>query len=433
MHRPSVRRHLWLRTSMALCGAAVFGLAVAALSDPNPYERKAVVAELPPITLTPPSSGDAAQAYVIREAFRRGETLPAFLERIGAEDGELLDYTSLDAQVRAIQRQLRAHSAATVRLRADGQVDALVLPLVSGERVTIRRSDEGFRLESPDPETAGSPHPFLELRQGVITHSLFATASEIGMPDAIATKLAEIFGTEIDFSRDLREGDSFAVIYETRLDAEGLPQPGEILAAEFTNQGKRHVVLRYAAPGGKSGYYTPDGRVLGTGFLRYPLQFTRVSSNFGKRLHPIKQQWRHHAGTDFAAAPGTPVMAASDGVVKFAGWQNGYGNFVLLEHRSGYATGYGHLKGFKPGLKAGQRVSQGDVIGYVGSTGWATGPHLHYEVRIGGKPHDPLKVALPAPEPLPARELARFRQEAGPLLDKLALLTRAPLEVAAAD
>jgi len=418
---------------MALYGAAVFGLAVAALSDPNPYGRKAVVAELPPITLTPPSSGDAAHAYVIREAFRRGETLPAFLERIGAEDEALLDYTSLDEEVRAIQRQLRAHSTATVRLRADGQVDALVLPLVSGERVTIRRSDEGFRLESPAPETAGSTHPFLELRQGVITHSLFATAAEIGMPDAIATKLAEIFGTEIDFSRDLRVGDSFAVIYETKLDAEGLPQPGEIVAAEFVNQGKRHVVLRYDLPGGKSGYYTPDGRVLGTGFLRYPLRFTRVSSNFGNRFHPIKREWRHHAGTDFAAAPGTPVMAASDGVVKFAGWQNGYGNFVLLEHRSGYATGYGHLKGFEPGLKVGKRVSQGDVIGYVGSTGWATGPHLHYEVRIGGKPYDPLQVALPAPEPLPARELARFRQETGHLLDKLALLSRTPTEVAAAD
>lgn len=222
MHRSTVRRHLWLRTSMALYGAAVFGLAVAALSGPNPYGRKAVVAELPPITLTPPSSGDAAHAYVIREAFRRGETLPAFLERIGAEDEALLDYTSLDEQVRAIQRQLRAHSTATVRLRADGQVDALVLPLVSGERVTIRRSDEGFRLESPAPETAGSTHPFLELRQGVITHSLFATAAEIGMPDAIATKLAEIFGTEIDFSRDLREGGLEATLFEARPQAGGM-------------------------------------------------------------------------------------------------------------------------------------------------------------------------------------------------------------------
>jgi murein DD-endopeptidase MepM/ murein hydrolase activator NlpD len=431
MNRPPLRRRV-LRTTLALYGAAVVGLAVAAFSDQVPYARTPLVTDLPPITLTPPATTDTAQAYVIREAFRRGETLPAFLERIGAEDEGLLDYTSLDEEVRAIQRQLRAHSTATVRLRADGRVDSLILPLVSGARVAIHRADDGFRMAPVGTENDDGT-AFLELRQGVITHSLFATASEIGMPDAVASKLAEIFGTQIDFSRDLRVGDSFAVIYETKLDAEGLPQPGEIVAAEFVNQGKRHVVLRYDLPGGKSGYYTPDGRVLGTGFLRYPLRFTRVSSNFGGRFHPIKREWRHHAGTDFAAPPGTPVMAASDGVVKFAGWQNGYGNFVLLEHRSGYVTGYGHLKGFAPGLKAGKRVSQGDVIGYVGSTGWATGPHLHYEVRINGKPQDPLKIALPAPEPLPARELARFRQETGPLLDKLALLTRTPTEVAAAD
>lgn len=431
MNRPPLRRRV-LRTTLALYGAAVVGLAVAAFSDQVPYARTPLVTDLPPITLTPPAATDTAQAYVIREAFRRGETLPAFLERIGAEDEGLLDYTSLDEEVRAIQRQLRAHSTATVRLRADGRVDSLILPLVSGARVAIHRADDGFRMAPVGTENDDGI-AFLELRQGVITHSLFATASEIGMPDAIASKLAEIFGTQIDFSRDLRVGDSFAVIYETKLDAEGLPQPGEIVAAEFVNQGKRHVVLRYDLPGGKSGYYTPDGRVLGTGFLRYPLRFTRVSSNFGGRFHPIKREWRHHAGTDFAAPPGTPVMAASDGVVKFAGWQNGYGNFVLVEHRSGYVTGYGHLKGFAPGLKAGKRVSQGDVIGYVGSTGWATGPHLHYEVRINGKPQDPLKIALPAPEPLPERELARFRQQTAPLLEKIALLTRTPVEVAAAD
>lgn len=431
MNRPPLRRRV-LRTTLAIYGAAVVGLAVAAFSDQVPYARTPLVTDLPPITLTPPVATDTAQAYVIREAFRRGETLPAFLERIGAEDEGLLDYTSLDEEVRAIQRQLRAHSTATVRLRADGRVDSLILPLVSGARVAIHRADDGFRMAPVGTENDDGI-AFLELRQGVITHSLFATASEIGMPDAIASKLAEIFGTQIDFSRDLRVGDSFAVIYETKLDAEGLPQPGEIVAAEFVNQGKRHVVLRYDLPGGKSGYYTPDGRVLGTGFLRYPLRFTRVSSNFGGRFHPIKREWRHHAGTDFAAPPGTPVMAASDGVVKFAGWQNGYGNFVLVEHRSGYVTGYGHLKGFAPGLKAGKRVSQGDVIGYVGSTGWATGPHLHYEVRINGKPQDPLKIALPAPEPLPERELARFRQQTAPLLEKIALLTRTPVEVAAAD
>jgi murein DD-endopeptidase MepM/ murein hydrolase activator NlpD len=431
MNRPPLRRRV-LRITLALYGAAVVGLAVAAFSDQAPYARTPLVTDLPPITLTPPAATDTAQAYVIREAFRRGETLPAFLERIGAEDEALLDYTSLDEEIRAIQRRLRAYSTATVRLRADGRVDSLILPLVNGERVAIHRADDGFRMAPVGTENDDGS-AFLELRQGVITHSLFATASEIGMPDAVASKLAEIFGTQIDFSRDLREGDSFAVIYETKLDAEGLPQPGNVIAAEFINQGKRHVVLRHETANGKSGYYTPDGRVLGTGFLRYPLKFTRVSSNFGNRFHPIKKEWRRHAGTDFAAPSGTPVMAASDGRVKFAGWQNGYGNFVLIEHRGGYVTGYGHLKGFAKGLKAGQRVSQGDVIGYVGSTGWATGPHLHYEVRIGGKAQDPLKIALPAPEPLPARELARFRQETGPLLEKLALLTRTPLEVAAAD
>jgi murein DD-endopeptidase MepM/ murein hydrolase activator NlpD len=181
-------------------------------------------------------------------------------------------------------------------------------------------------------------------------------------------------------------------------------------------------VVLYRGPSGKEQYYSDDGRSLRQGFLRSPLEFSRVSSSFGRRLHPIHKSWRNHNGTDFAAPTGTPIKATSDGTVEFIGTQNGFGNLIVLRHRNGITTHYAHLNGFAKGLGKGQAVSQGDMIGYVGCTGWCTGPHLHYEVHINKVPKDPMSIALPMADALSPKELAAFQRDTAPLRERFALL-----------
>jgi murein DD-endopeptidase MepM/ murein hydrolase activator NlpD len=309
----------------------------------------------------------------------------------------------------------------TALVRHDGRLTSFSLPVgSSGSRIVLDRSDAGalaLRETQDDAQVT-----MVEMRSGTVEHSLFGATDAAGVPDNVATQMAEIFGTEIDFHADLRKDDRFNVIYEM-LYEEGNPvRAGRILAAEFINQGRRHAVVLHRSPGGKDQYYTDDGRSLRQGFLRSPLEFSRVSSSFGRRLHPIHNKWRSHNGVDFAAPRGTPVKATSDGTVEFAATQRGYGNIVILKHRGNTSTAYAHLNGFARGLKKGQAVGQGDVIGYVGSTGWATGPHLHYEVRIDDRPQDPMRVALPMADTLNARELAAFKRETAPLRQRFALL-----------
>src|SRR5690606_28363930 len=252
--------------------------------------------------------------------------------------------------------------------------------------------------------------------------SLFAAGAEAGMDDAVILELAKVFGYDIDFAQDLRTGDRFSVVYdEVYRDGERL-RGGEVLAATFVNQGRRYSAFRYRFEDGRTAYYDAEGRPMKKSFLRMPIEFARISSRFtSARKHPVLGRVRAHKGVDYAANSGTPIMAAGDGKVFFAGWQNGYGRTIILDHGRGYTTLYGHMSRLGK-YKTGQRVRQGDVIGYVGATGLATGPHLHYEFRVAGVHRDPLKVTLPKPEPLPAQELARFRLQVAPMLAQLELL-----------
>ena len=260
------------------------------------------------------------------------------------------------------------------------------------------------------------------MRQGVIRHSLFAATEAAGLPDNVATQLTNLFGTEIDFHADLRPGDTFGVIYETFPDDHGVPsRPGRILAAEFINRGQRHAVFRHAAASGPE-YYSSTGQSLRSAFLRSPLEFSRVTSSFGRRLHPVLGRWRNHQGVDFGAPTGTPVRATSDGVVSFIGAQGGYGNLVVLRHRGNVSTAYAHMSAFASGLRVGDAVEQGETIGRVGATGRVSGPHLHYEFRINDVAQNPMTVTLPAAAPLAGRELVRFRENTRLLLAQLALL-----------
>ena len=225
----------------------------------------------------------------------------------------------------------------------------------------------------------------------------------------------------MDFHRDLRRGDRFTVVYEMFFHNGRAVKSGRVLGAEFVN-GKRAFRAVYFEGAEGKGYYTPEGKNLRKAFLRSPLEFSRVSSGFGMRQHPIMQSWRAHKGVDYAAPSGTRVRATSDAVVDFAGRQGGYGNMLVLRHHGGITTVYAHLQGFAPGVKKGARVSQGEVVGYVGQTGWATGPHLHYEFRVNNEHRNPLTIAFPAAQPVPAAELAAFRGATGPLAARLDML-----------
>lgn len=239
---------------------------------------------------------------------------------------------------------------------------------------------------------------------GIITSSLFESAQQAGMSDKMTMELAGIFGWDIDFALDIRDGDSFSVIYDDLYLDGKLLHHGDIVAAEFINQGSTYRAVRYTDPKGHSDYYSPDGQSMRKEFLRTPVQFSRISSYFSTgRYHPILHRIRAHKGVDYAAPIGTPVKATGDGKVIFVGRKGGYGNAIVLQHGARYSTLYGHLSHFARGLHRGNHVHQGQIIGYVGMTGLATGPHLHYEFRINGVHRNPLKVRFPDAAPIPAK------------------------------
>jgi murein DD-endopeptidase MepM/ murein hydrolase activator NlpD len=252
---------------------------------------------------------------------------------------------------------------------------------------------------------------------------LFAATDSAGLSDMVALQLAEIFSSEIDFHRDLRPGDRFGVVYEALYNEGEVVRTGRILAAEFTNDRETYRALYFRDNQGRGGYFTPDGRNVRKAFLRSPLEFSRITSGFSQaRLHPVLNVWRAHKGVDYGAPVGTRVRVTADGRVQFVGRQGGYGNLVVVRHNNGYATAYGHLSGFAKGLRPGQRVSQGDIIGFVGKTGLATGPHLHYEFRVGGVHQNPLRFATPPGQPIARDARAAFDETSHTLLERLELI-----------
>ena len=281
----------------------------------------------------------------------------------------------------------------------------------STDSLVISRGEHGF--ESHQLHEANQRQ--IEMRSGEITSSLYGSTDAAGVPDQVASQIAEIFSGEIDFYRDLHRGDRFRVVYETYGHDGMVAHTGRVMAVEFVAGGKVHQAVWYQPHGESGSYYGFDGRSMRRAFLKAPLQFTRISSVFGGREHPILKIWKWHTGVDYAAPTGTPIRATADGVVKFVGQQTGYGNAIELKHQGVYSTLYGHMSAFAHGIKAGQTVTQGQVIGYVGMTGWATGPHLHYEFRIAGVAHDPLHVAMPDSVPIAHDQLASFHAQIAPI------------------
>jgi murein DD-endopeptidase MepM/ murein hydrolase activator NlpD len=299
----------------------------------------------------------------------------------------------------------------------------LTYPLDEARTLQVTRSDSGFEAITLTAEIERRP----TYAMGVIKTSPWEAGVAAGLPEPLIIEMADIFGYDIDFGQDLRVGDRFTVIYEELYkDGEKL-RAGNILAAEFVNMGKAVRAVRYHDRLGNAGYYAPEGQSLRKAFIRTPLDVFRISSRFNlARRHPVLNRIRAHRGTDYAAASGTPVKATGDGRITFMGWKGGYGRVITLKHGSSIETLYAHLSRFRSGLGYGSRVKQGQVIGYVGKTGLATGPHLHYEFRKDGVHRNPEKIAnsLPRAEAMPRQNLEHFRASVGPLLGQLDALNR---------
>jgi murein DD-endopeptidase MepM/ murein hydrolase activator NlpD len=301
-------------------------------------------------------------------------------------------------------------------MHRDGSLVGLERRLDEEQTLKVVRDESGLKADVLHNPLESRPRTL----RAVINSSLFEAVEAAGGHDQTAVALADIFGWDIDFVLDVQPGDSFVVSYQELYQDGVYVKDGPILAASFTNSGKQYRAVRYVDPEGGAHYYTPDGRSMHKAFLRAPLEFTRVSSGFNSaRKHPILNLIRAHKGVDYAAPVGTPVRASGDGRVAYAGPKGGYGNVVEIDHSRGIVTVYGHLSRFARGLHTGEHVNQGSVIAYVGMTGLATGPHLHYEFRINGVFKNPQTVSLPDAGPIEARWRADFLERTAPLLASL--------------
>jgi len=347
--------------------------------------------------------------YVTQERVLRGDTVAALFDRLGISDPRSLEWLKADATGRQIFRQLVP--GRTLQAETGASRELLALRYFTGptKLIEVSRNADGS-LSSRQRAVADVPR--VVYKTATIRSSLFAATDAAGIPDAVAMQIARVFATDVDFHSDLRKGDTFSVVYEMVYESGELVGPGRILAARFVNDGRTYDAVLFHDEEGNDTYYSLDGTNRAKAFLRSPVEFSRISSGFGARFHPIFNNWRAHTGVDFAAPKGTRVLAAADGTVVSAGKRGGYGNAIELRHGGGITTLYGHLSAFAPGVRSGAHVHQGEVIGYVGMTGWATGPHLHYEYRVGGMFQDPLRVALPKADPVPAKLRAQFQQVA---------------------
>lgn len=298
----------------------------------------------------------------------------------------------------------------------DGEIRSLTRQINETATLSVTRADDGFNasivenpLETEERKLAGT-----------VDSSLYLAVNEAGGTDRLAVSLADVFKYDIDFVNSVQPGDSFVVAYQQQWQDGEFVRDGEILAAEFVNAGKAYRAVRYVGPNGRADYYSPDGRPVRKAFLRYPVDYGRISSGYNlARRHPILNRVRAHRGIDFAAPAGTPIKAAGAGRVVSRGWNGGYGNAVVLAHAGGVTTLYGHMSRYASGLSVGDRVAQGEVIGYVGRTGLATAPHVHYEYRVNGVHKNPARVTVPKADPIPASQMADFKAQTAPLLARL--------------
>ncbi|WP_049622955.1 OapA family protein [Frateuria defendens] len=403
-------RERWILAGTALLITLLSGFILPAWASAMRPDPVAPAHALLPLAL-PKAPTASMQAPTVEDwhivQVQPGQTLSDIFQSQGLSLTDLQHVMDTVGKAGGSLHNIRPHQEFDFLLGADGSLRGIRFDKDDASRAVVRFDESKSTLTMETRDLEQREH----MAHGTINSSLYAAGAQAGMSPAMVGKLAELFKYDVDFVQDLRVGDSFTVVYNDVYRDGSYFAEGDIVAAEFVNQGQRYTAYRFKKEDGSYGWFSEDGRPIQKSFLRIPVDFTRISSQFSvARFHPILGRMRAHKGVDYAAPTGTPIHAAGDGVIKFKGWMNGYGNFVVIQHNGSISTAYGHMSRFGS-ERIGQHVSQGQVIGYVGMTGLATGPHLHYEFRVDGAQRDPQKMTLPKPEPLPAVQLARFKQQ----------------------
>jgi murein DD-endopeptidase MepM/ murein hydrolase activator NlpD len=382
-----------------------------AIDDSSPAEA----AEMLQSALADPLPAPQASEWVALTV-KPGQTLSEIFEGQGLGYSEAIAVIRLSRDAARL-KSLRTGDKLSLRVSPENRLEELRFELDETDTLQIRRTAD-------DQLEAITIAAELEARQtqasGVIENSLFLDGQRAGLSNRLLMQMAEMFGYDIDFALDLRLGDHFAVVFEELYKNGEKVRDGDIVAAEFVNRGRSVRAVRYVDADGNVAYYTPEGESLRKAFTRTPVDFARVSSGFNlRRRHPILNTIRAHKGVDYAAASGTPIKATGDGSVEFVGVKGGYGRVIILKHGSAYTTLYAHMSRYRSGLRVGSRIRQGQVIGYVGSSGLATAPHLHYEFRMNGVHKNPMTIALPRANPLPRTVATRWRADTANVVAQL--------------
>ncbi|MBF0426271.1 MAG: peptidoglycan DD-metalloendopeptidase family protein [Magnetococcales bacterium] len=408
-----------------------------AQAAPGPVAANQNAAPAPTETSTPHNKANHALLAQMQHTFksahrtvkdfvRDGDHLAAILGRNEVDQATTREVADAARPVYDLAHHLQPGKGFRLAFGSDGELTALSYPVSDEETFLLTRDDNNQFV--PKMVERKLEHRLRSV-SSIVNGSLFVAARKVGLSQQMGIKLANLFEWDVDFARDIRAGDRFTVLYEEYLENGRPVRDGEILAAEFINQGHAYRVIRYTDPSGRTGYFDPDGQNVQKMFIRAPVDFSRITSQFSmKRKHPIFGFTRAHKGVDYGAPVGTLVRAAGDGVVMSLGRKSSYGNLVVIRHNTKYSTGYAHLAGFVSGLHVGSRVRQGQVIGQVGMTGVTTGPHLHYEVRLNGEAINPLSIQSPAANPVASRHMADFRNRSKQLV---ALLDRSETMIAA--
>lgn len=419
---PRSARRIVLAASVCVVGLAILvsreSIAKRDLSTPN-FSEDVAVAEA--VAYEQAIQGAVSDPLVVPEAsewssvrIEPGETLSTVFESEGLDTAQWMSILELGPDARQLKR-IKAGDTLEIRKSGDDLLE-LRYELDDLRTLHVERVGDHFEANTLTADLARSTRTIT----GTIDSSLFIAGQKAGLPVRMVMELAELFRYDIDFALDLRDGDRFTVVME-ELYKDGVKlRDGDMLAAEFVNQGKVHRAVRFKDGEGRSAFYTPDGQSLRKAFFRTPLDVVRVSSPFNlRRRHPILNTIRAHKGVDYAASSGTPIKATGDGKVAFIGNKGGYGRVVILQHGQQYETLYAHMSRFRAGMKAGTKVKQGQVIGYVGASGLATAPHLHYEFRVNGVHKNPVNIVMPRANPIARQQLPKFQAQIVPLIAQI--------------
>ncbi len=358
---------------------------------------------------------DSWQTIIIKS----GDTLASIFTRNGLPASTTHNIATLNEQTRAL-RYIKPGQKIHLLLDDENKLRQMKYePDITRTMLIQRKEDQSFSSQITNYKLDAFP----VYREGVIESSLFEAAAKSDIPENVIMDLAGIFGWDIDFSLDIRKGDRFGIVYNELYKDDVKIRNGRILAAEFINDGKIYRAVYYIDPKGDGDYFDESGKSMRKAFLRSPVEFSRISSRFSNnRWHPVLSKWRSHKGVDYAAARGTPVRASGDGKISFAGTKGGYGRSIIIQHGGRYTTVYGHLHRYAKGARSGKKVKQAQIIGYVGSSGLATGPHLHYEFRVNGVHRNPLTVSLPEAKPVHPSYLDNFKEKTRVYLSMLHLM-----------